>query len=65
MYLHLRNQNNMYRQAGSILIQAGNYTALQPVRLLSERVEYKQYTIFIIVIINCFHIYAGYLQLYA
>ena len=54
MYLPLPNQNDMYREAGSVLIHTGNYTSSQPIRLLSERVEYKQYTIFIIVIINCF-----------
>jgi hypothetical protein len=64
MYLHLQNQNNTYRQAGSVLIHLGKYTASQPIRLLTKRVEYKQYTIFIILVINCFHVYAGYLQLY-
>ena len=51
MYLHFQNQNNVFRQAGSLLIRLGKYTASQPIRILSESVEYKQYTIFIILII--------------
>jgi len=50
-YLHLQNRNNTYRQAGSVLIHLGKYTASQPISLLSERAEYKQYTILIIVVI--------------
>ena len=65
MYLHLQNQNNMHRKADSTLIHAENYKASQPRRLLSERVEYKQYTMFItVVIITCFHINAEYLQVH-
>jgi hypothetical protein len=47
--VHLQNQNNLHRKGADVLIHAAIKVVLQSIRLLSERVEYKQYNVFIII----------------